>query len=315
MLSVRRRPSHWNLPACLRVDMLRARNFSRSLDEVTLTITREIAPVHAKPTGFTAVRWSQGSTPRKYAAHDTYSSIFPVHKLKLTKDKLNWPRTAARNDGCDLADLGVTWLTWLAVSCTRDGADWPKVVAVGAQQPISDFFYFIQMRDTLSTNGEHLRAAEVKSFPAIPKSRRSVNGDQNGANLKKWSVLLVCTIPRPVCKWTILSEYEGRTAESRPEPHSGKGRDESGHARIPGVVLSFPHATSSSTISCLCPVLSHCFLRSSEGWVELLLLALLFITLSVVIFWRKKSRSWSDAEKKKTPRFSLDDWLIQTCAY
>ena len=30
--------------------------FSRSLDEVTLTITREIASVHAKPTGFTAVR-------------------------------------------------------------------------------------------------------------------------------------------------------------------------------------------------------------------------------------------------------------------
>ena len=62
---------------------------SRSLDEVTLTITREIVPVHAKPTGFTAVRWSQGSTPRKYAAHDTYSSIFPVHKLRqteLTKD-------------------------------------------------------------------------------------------------------------------------------------------------------------------------------------------------------------------------------------
>ena len=49
-------------------------------------------------------------------------------------------------------------------------------------------------------------------------------------------------------------------------------------------VLSFPHATSSSTISCSCPVLSHFFLRSSEGWVELLLLALLFITLSKVIF-------------------------------
>ena len=72
-----------------------------------------------------------------------------------------------------------------AVSCTRGGADWPKVVAVGAQQPISDFLGFIQMRDTLSTNGEHLRVAEVKSFPAISKSMRSVNGDQNGANLKK----------------------------------------------------------------------------------------------------------------------------------
>ena len=81
-----------------------------------------------------------------------------------------------------------------AVSCTGDGADWPKVVAVGAQQPISDFFGFIQIRDTLSTNGEHHRVAEVKSFPAKPKSMRSVNGEQNGANLKKWSVLLVCTM-------------------------------------------------------------------------------------------------------------------------
>ena len=71
------------------VDLLRARIFSRSLDEVTLTITREIAPVHPKPTGVTAVRWSQGSMPRKYATHDTYSLIFPVHKLRqteLTKD-------------------------------------------------------------------------------------------------------------------------------------------------------------------------------------------------------------------------------------
>ena len=83
-----------------------------------------------------------------------------------------------------------------AVCCTRGGADWPKVVALGAQQPISDFFGFIQMRDTLSTYGEHHRVAEVKSFPAIPKSMRSVNGDQNGANLKKWSVLLVRTIQR-----------------------------------------------------------------------------------------------------------------------
>ena len=83
---------------------------------------------------------------------------------------------------------------WPAVSCTGDGADWPKVVAVGAQQPISDFFGFIQIRDKLSTNGEHLRVAEVKSFPAIPKSMRSGNGDQNGANFKKWSVLLVRTI-------------------------------------------------------------------------------------------------------------------------
>ena len=139
----------------------------------------------------TAVRWSQENTPRKYAAHDTYSSIFPVHQLRqteLTKDSRS------------------KWRLWPlrpAVSCTRDGADWPKVVAVGAQQPISDIFGFIQMRDTLSTNGEHHRVAEVKSFPAIPKSMRSVNGDQNDAILKKWSVLLVCTI---YCAWGALGE-------------------------------------------------------------------------------------------------------------
>ena len=114
------------------------------------------------------------------------------------------------------------WRSWPlrpVVSCTRDGADWPKVVAVGAQQPISDFFGFIQMRDTLSTNGEHLQVAEVKSFPAIPKSTRSVNGDQNGANLKKWSVLLVCTIQsknRPK-KIFIQSEVVGfRSLPSHP---------------------------------------------------------------------------------------------------
>ena len=122
-----------------------------------------------------------GNTP---AAHDTYSSIFPVHKLR---------KTELTNDGRSKWRL---WPLRPAVSCTRGAVDWPKVVAVGAQQPISDFLGFIQMRDTLSTNGEHLRVAEVKSFPAISKSMRSVNGDQNGANLKKWSVLLFCTIRR-----------------------------------------------------------------------------------------------------------------------
>ena len=102
-----------------------------------------------------------------------------------------------------------------AVSCTRDGADWPKVVAVGAQQPISDFFGFIQIRDTLSTNGEHHRVAEVKSFPAIPKLMRSVNGDQNGANLKKWSVLLVCTIETVTRIRTYPELFENARAPKR----------------------------------------------------------------------------------------------------
>ena len=69
------------------------------------------------------------------------------------------------------------------------------------------------MRDTLSTNGEHLRVAEVKSFPAIPKSMRSVNGDQNGTNLKKWSVLLVCTIQNvasifKLLRWNLVMIFQ-----------------------------------------------------------------------------------------------------------
>ena len=148
--------------------------FSRLLDEVTLTITREIVPVHEKPADFTVVRWSQGSTPRKYAAHNKYSSIFLVHTLRQTK------LTKEGRSKWRLRQL------WPAVSCTHDGDDWTKVAAFGAQQAISDFFGFSQRRGTLSRNGEHLRVAEVNSFPAIPKSMRSVNGDRNGANFKKW---------------------------------------------------------------------------------------------------------------------------------
>ena len=88
------------------------------------------------------------------------------------------------------------------------------------------------MRDTLSTDGEHPRVAEVKSFPAIPKSMRSVNGDQNGANLKKWSVLLVCTIPASKkrrrippqkSKITLCSEQAGGRFVTRERP-AGKPR-------------------------------------------------------------------------------------------
>ena len=72
--------------------------------------------------------------PEKYATKirgpwHAYSSIFPVHKLRqteLTKDSRS------------------KWRLWPlrpAVTCTRGGADWTKVVAVGAQQPISDFFW------------------------------------------------------------------------------------------------------------------------------------------------------------------------------
>ena len=105
---------------------------SRSLDEVTLTITREIAPVHAKPTGFTAIRWSQGSTPRKYAAHDTYSSILLVRTLRqteLTKDSI-------RNGPCDRCSRSLVVHTTALIGQSR--------VAIGAQQPISDFIGFIK---------------------------------------------------------------------------------------------------------------------------------------------------------------------------
>ena len=100
--------------------------------------------------------------------------------------KLNWPRKADRNGGCDRCNRPLVVLATAVIG--------QKAATVGSQQLISDFFGLIQMRDTLSTNGQHLQVAEVKSFPAIPKSMRSVNGNRYGANLKKWSVLLVCTI-------------------------------------------------------------------------------------------------------------------------
>ena len=133
--------------------------------------------------------WFSSLTNFKHT-NNTYSSIFLVHKLRQT----------------ELTKEGRSkWRLWPlrpAVSCTCDGADWPKVGAVGAQQPISDFFGFIQTRNTLSRNGEHLRVAEVKSFPAIPKSMRSVSGDRNGANLKKVVSLagLHHTNPSYACK-------------------------------------------------------------------------------------------------------------------
>ena len=80
-----------------------------------------------KTRGFHCRPWRQGSAPRKYTAHDTYSSIFLVHKLRqseLTKEGRS------------------KWRLWPfrpSVSCTGDGTDWPKVAAVGSQQPISDF--------------------------------------------------------------------------------------------------------------------------------------------------------------------------------
>ena len=116
------------MPARLRVHLLRTRIFSRSFGEVTFTNTRDIAPVHAKTAGFAAVRWSHGRTPRKNAAHDMYSSNFLIYKLwqtELTKEgRSKWRLRPLRP----------------TVSCTCDGADWPKVAAVGAQQPISDLF-------------------------------------------------------------------------------------------------------------------------------------------------------------------------------
>ena len=142
---------------------------------------------------FTAVRWSQGSMPLKKAAHDTYSSNFLVHTLRQT----------------DLTKEGLSkWRLWPlrpAVSRTREGADWPKGCNHWSPTANQWFFDFIQTRDTLSTSGEHLGVAKVKSIPPIPKSMRSVNGDRNGANLKKWSVLL---------RWVAPCLSTGRCKES-----------------------------------------------------------------------------------------------------
>ena len=145
--------------------------------------TREIAVVHATPAGINGVCWSQGSMPGKYAAHGMYSSFFLVltlfRRTELTKES----RTKWR-----------LWPLQPAIRCTDNAADWPKAAVIGPQQRISDFFGVIQICDTLSTKGELLQVAEVKSFPAMPKSMRSVNRDRYGADLKMWSILLVCTI-------------------------------------------------------------------------------------------------------------------------
>ena len=101
--------------------------------------------------------------------------------------KLNLPRKADRRRRL--------WPLRPVVSFTRDGADWSKVVAVGAQQPISYFFGFIQMRSTLSLNGEHLREAEIKSFRGHTKINEIRQWRTKWRLIKKkWSVLLVCTI-------------------------------------------------------------------------------------------------------------------------
>ena len=154
--------------------------FLRWLDEVTLTMTCEIAPVHAKPASLTDVRWSQGSTPRKYATELHVQLVFfLVHTLRQT----------------ELTKEGQSrWRLVVPVTAL-------KAAAVEAQQPIRDFLGVIQVRETPSTNGEHLRVAEVKSFPSIPKSMRSIHGDRNGTNFKMWSFLLVCTTCSSFLLW------------------------------------------------------------------------------------------------------------------
>ena len=72
--------------------------------------------------------------------------------------KLNWPRKTDRKGGCDRFGRPLVVLA---------------TALIGQNSQSVIFFGFIQMRDTLSTNREHLRVAEVKSFLAIPKSMRS----------------------------------------------------------------------------------------------------------------------------------------------
>ena len=69
--------------------------------------------------------------------------------------KLNWPRKVDRNGGCD--------------SCERPLVVLVKALIGQSLQPLdpnsrSVTFWGIQKHDTVSTNGEHLRVAEVKDF-------------------------------------------------------------------------------------------------------------------------------------------------------
>ena len=56
--------------------------------------------------------------------------------------KLNWPRKADRNGGCDRCGRQLVVLD-------RDGADWPKGCNRWTQTASQGFFGFIQMRDAV----------------------------------------------------------------------------------------------------------------------------------------------------------------------
>ena len=140
--------------------------------------------MHAKPTGFTAVRWSQGSRPRKYAAHDTYSSIFPVHKLRQTE---------LTNDGRSKWRL---WPLWPAVSCTRDGAACWLAKGCSRWSSIANQWLF-----WLYSNARHAineRRTSPGSWSQELSSHTKINEIRQWRpkwrQFKKWSVLLVCTI-------------------------------------------------------------------------------------------------------------------------
>ena len=123
------------------------------------------------------------SLPSVGAREVRHGNTHPTTQTELNK----LARKADRNGGCD--------------RCTRDGADidWPKGCCRRSPTANRDFLSLFKCA-TICQHTENisidLRAAEVKSFPAIPKATRSVNScrDRNGANLKMWSVLLVCTI-------------------------------------------------------------------------------------------------------------------------
>ena len=152
-------------------------------------ITREIVPVHAKPTGFTAFRWSQGSMPRKYAAHDTYSSIFLVHTLRQTE---------VTKEGRSKWRL---WPLRPAVSCTRDGADWPNGCNRWAPTA-NQWFFWLYSNARHAVNKRRTSpggwSQELSSDTKINEIRQR---RPKWRQFKKWSVLLVCTIAKRQLQW------------------------------------------------------------------------------------------------------------------
>ena len=128
-MSVRRRLNRWNLPACLRIDLLHLRIFTNALDIVSLTITRKITPGrgHAKPAGHTDVRWIREVRQANAWPKTRTACFFSYTPFG------NWAnKEVDLNDGCDRCGWPLIVLI-TALICQR-------LQLLDLQQPIRDYY-------------------------------------------------------------------------------------------------------------------------------------------------------------------------------